>query len=137
MLLQPTLGGLCRVTRRLVLLQFPTFVFIFKPLLRGRQQVLLQNVLVRGCVQSAFVEGQFSLPPRTESCPCIHCQPPPLHLLTRNFTHRFGPDKVVSWVASFELFKPVFVTEHHIAPVLPYVVPGELQPTALVSFRQW
>ena len=36
MLLQPTLGGLCRVTRRLVLLEFPPFLFVFKPLLRGR-----------------------------------------------------------------------------------------------------
>ena len=61
---------------------------------------------------------------------------PPLHLLPRNFTHRFGPDKVVSWVASFELFKLVFVTEHHVSPILLYAAPGELQPTALVSFRQ-
>ena len=58
-----------------------------------------------------------------------------LHLLPRNFTHRLGPGKVVSWVASFELFKLVFVTEHHIAPILLNVGPGELQPTALVSFK--
>jgi hypothetical protein len=40
------------------------------------------------------------------------------------------------WVASFELFKLVFVTKHHIAPVLLYIGLGELQSTVLVSFRQ-
>ena len=42
----------------------------------------------------------------------------------------------MSWVASFELFKCVFIAKYHIAPVLPYVGLSELQPTALVSFRQ-
>ena len=95
-----------------------------------------KNVLVCACVESVFIENQVSLALPAESSPRINRQPPPLHLLPRNFTHRFGPDKVVSWVASFELFKLVFVTEHHIAPILLYVGPGELQPTALVSFRK-
>jgi hypothetical protein len=77
----------------------------------------------------------ISLPPQTESSPCIHCQSPPLHLLTRNFTHRFGPDKVVSWVASFELFER-FVTKHHVTPVPLDIGLGELQSAALVSLRQ-
>src|SRR4051794_16868452 len=136
MLLQPTLGGLCRVTRRLVLLQFPPSLFIFIPLLRSRQQRVLQNVLVRVCVESALIEGQRSLSPRTESCPRIHRQLPTFHLVTRNFTHRFGPDKVVSWVSSFELFERMFVSKYHVTPVPLDIGLGELQSAALVSLRQ-
>ena len=40
------------------------------------------------------------------------------------------------WVTSFKLFKLVFITEHHPAPVLLYVGLSELQSTALVSLRQ-
>src|SRR6185436_6276664 len=60
MLLQPPLGGLCRVTRRLVLLQFPPIPFVLKQLLSSRQQRLLQNVLVCVCVESTFIQYQFS-----------------------------------------------------------------------------
>ena len=76
MLLQPVCGGLCRVASRLVLLEFPPFLFVLKSPLRGRQQLLLQNVLIRGCVESAFIEGQLSLALRAESSPRIHRQVP-------------------------------------------------------------
>ena len=94
MLLQPTRGGFCRVTRRLVLLEFPPSLFVFKSPFRGRQQRVLQNVLICGCVQSALIEGQLSLALRAESSPRIHRQPPPLHLVSRDFTHRFGQTKL-------------------------------------------
>src|SRR6185436_7942504 len=118
MLLQPPLGGLCRVTRRLVLLQFPPILFVLKQLLRSRQQRLLQNVLVCVCVESTFIQYQFSFSLGAESSPCIHRQPQPLHLLPRNLTHRFGPNKVMSRVASCELFERMFITKHYFAPVL-------------------
>src|SRR5689334_3911774 len=35
---QPSRGGLCRMTRRLVLLEFPPSLFVFKPPCRGRQK---------------------------------------------------------------------------------------------------
>ena len=76
--------------------------------------------LVCGYVESVFIESQVSLALPAESSPRINRQPPhrSISFLSRNFSHRFGPDKVVSWIASFELFKLVFVTEHHIAPIL-------------------
>ena len=136
MLLQPTLSGLCCVTRRLVLLQFPRFLFVLKPPLRSRQQLLLQNVLVCVCIESTFIQCQFSFSFGAESSPRIHRQPPPLHLLRRNLTHRFGPNKVMSRVAAFELFERMFITKHHIVPVLLGVGLSELQSTTLVGFWQ-
>src|SRR5690242_8955577 len=62
--------------------------------------------------------------------------PPPLHLLPRNFTHRFGPNKVMSRVASFELFERMFITKHHVAPVLFGVGLSEPQSATLVGFRR-
>ena len=59
---------------------------------------------------------QFSF--GAESSPRIHRQPPPLHLLPRNLTNRLGPNKVMSRVAAFELFERMFITKHHIVPVL-------------------
>src|SRR6185436_10737410 len=54
----------------------------------------------------------------------------------RNLTHRFGPNKVMSRVASFELFERMFITKHYFAPVLLGVGLSEPQSTTLVGFRQ-
>ena len=122
----------CRVTRSLVLLEFPPLLLVSKPPLRGRQQRVLQNILVTLCVESVFIECQLSLAPRAESSPRIHRQPPPVHLLPRN---RFGQTKLCRGLSPLNCLN-VFIAQHHIAPVLPYVGLSELQPTALMSFRQ-
>ena len=84
------------------------------------------------CASRAFIQYQFSFCLEGTHPPSA----PPLHLLPRNLTHRFGPNKVMSRVASFELFERMFITKHHVAPVLFGVGLSEPQSATLVGFRR-
>ena len=65
MLLQPTLGGLCRVTRSLVLLEFPLLLLVSKPPARPTAANLQQ------CLGTS-ASRVFSLALQAESSPRIH-----------------------------------------------------------------
>ena len=76
--LQPSLRGLCRVASRVLSCcsSHPSFLFVSKPLFRGRQQRVLQNVLIHGCVESVFIESQVRLALPAESSPRINPSTP-------------------------------------------------------------
>ena len=103
-MLQPTLGGLCRVTRRLVLLQFPPILFVLnttlaQPAAASSPKCLGMRVR-RECLHTIPIQfslGSRILPTHPPSAPTA---PSP----SQELRSQIWPRQQLSWVASFELF---------------------------------